>query len=130
MVAARKLNYFSKRLDEIETRKRQEIEKKHPIIATSIGGLIAEGKGKMLSEAEIRELCRISQYTCPPVIELARLFDLKDEKEKAKKIDEKRHKAVEADKEKLSSKIKAARDLVFFGTDEDLRKALDDLEKF
>ena len=130
MVSDRKLRFFQKRLEQIEANKRDSIRQKYPEIPTDYAALIGSGAGKMKSETEIRAAIKKngSRYSCPPVVEILHLFEMNGEKTRAEEEDAKRKKAMDKELDRVKAKVKAATDLVYFGTDEQLKAALDELE--
>jgi hypothetical protein len=129
MVSNQKIRFFAGRVEGIEHKKREQIEQKYPKIETDYTSLIANGQSKMKSEEEIRKIIgHVSHYSCPPMVEVLSLFEFNGEREKAKKAEEKRLDQIEKEKSALKAKVKVAMDLVYFGTDEQLKAALEELE--
>ena len=130
MVSDRKLRFFQKRLEQIAESKKSAVKSKYPEIRTDYAALIGKGAGKLKSEAEIREAiaCNGSRYSCPPVVEVLHIFDMAGEKRKAEEAEDKRKKAMNEELDLIKAHVKAATDLVYFGTDEQLKAALDELE--
>ena len=62
------------------------------------------------------------------MIEVLDIFVMDGERKAAEKAELERKAALSADLATLKAKVKSATDLVYFGTDEQLKKALDDLE--
>ena len=128
MVSDRKLRFFQKRLEQIESDKKSELKLRYPEIKTDYANLIANGAGKIRSEKEIREVIGHNAYRCPPMIEVLDIFVMNGERKAAEKAELERKAALSADLDILKAKVKSATDLVYFGSDEELKKALDDLE--
>jgi len=128
MVSDKKLRFFQKRLEQIESDKKSEIKLRYPEIKTEYANLIANGAGKIRSEKEIREVIGSNAYRCPPMIEVLDIFVMGGERKAAEKAELERKAALSVDLATLKAKVKSATDLVYFGTDEQLKKALDDLE--
>ena len=129
MVSNQKIRFFVQRVEGIEKKKMEAISAKYPEISTDYRALIEEGKGKMKSEKEIRDIVgNVSRYSCPPMVEVLSLFEFNGERETAKKLEEARKDTMEAEKKAFKAKVKAAMDLIYFGTDEQLKTALEDLE--
>jgi hypothetical protein len=130
MVSSQKIRFFEKRVSEIEHRRIDEINAKYPEIKTDYVALIGVGQGKMRTEKQIREAVgNVSRYACPPMVEVLSLFEFNGEREKAKKAEEARKDKVDAEKKELKAKVKEAMDLVYFGTDAQLKAALEQLEE-
>jgi hypothetical protein len=129
MVSNQKIRFFVQRVEGIEKKMLDAINSKYPEIKTDYTALIGEGKGQMKSEEEIRKLIgNVSRYSCPPMVEVLSLFEFNGERETAKKAEEARKDKIEAEKKEFKAKVKAAMDLIYFGTDEQLKAALEDLE--
>jgi hypothetical protein len=129
MVSNQKIRFFVQRIEAIERKKWEEIEKKYPEIKTDYMALIVQGKGKLKTEKEIREtISSVSRYQCPPMVEVLSLFSFNGEREKAKKAEESRRDKMVEEKTAFTARIKDAMDLVYFGTDEQLMKAIRGLE--
>ena len=128
MVSDRKLRFFQKRLEQIESDKKTEIKLRYPEIKTDYANLISRGAGRLRSEKEIREVIGSNAYRCPPMIEVLDIFVMEGERKAAEKAELERVDALRADLAILKAKVKSATDLVYFGSDEQLKKALDDLE--
>lgn len=128
MVSDRKLRFFQKRLEQIESDKKIEIKRRYPEIKTDYASLIANGAGRLKGEKEIREAIGSNAYRCPPMIEVLDIFVMDGERKAAEKAELERTTALQAELAALRSRVKSATDLVYFGSDEQLKKALDDLE--
>lgn len=129
MVSNQKIRFFVGRVEGIEKRKMEEISAKYPEIQTDYVALIGNGKAKMKSEEEIRRIVsNVSRYSCPPMVEVLSLFEFNGEREKAKKAEDARRDMIGEEKNEFKAKVKAAMDLVYFGTDEQLKTALEELE--
>ena len=126
MVSDRKLRFFQKRLEQIESDKKIEIKRRYP--KTDYASLIANGAGRLKGEKEIREAIGSNAYRCPPMIEVLDIFVMDGERKAAEKAELERTTALQAELAALRSRVKSATDLVYFGSDEQLKKALDDLE--
>jgi len=131
MVSNQKIRFFAGRVEGIEKMKMEAINAKYPEIKTDYTALIGEGKGKMKSEEEIRKIvANVSRYSCPPMVEILSLFEFNGEREKAKELEEARQDKIAEKKKNFKARVKAAMDLVYFGTDKELQTALDELEAF
>lgn len=130
MVAAKKIYYFTQRVKEARKRMEKTISTKYPEIKTDYGSLIAEGKGKLRSEQEKRHLvAQFSMYeSCEPRIPLTQLFTFEDEQARARIAEEKRIQIVHEELMALERVIKTTMDLIHFGTDDQLKAALDSLD--
>lgn len=129
MVSNQKIRFFRERLESIEHQKLEQIASKHPEIKTDYKDLIASGMGKMKSENEIRKIIgNVSRYSCPPVVEVLDLFVFDHERDVEKKREQVRRDLVENEKAAIRTKVKKAMDLVYFGKDEEMKAALDELE--
>lgn len=129
MVSNQKIRFFVGRVEGIEKRKMEQINAKYPEIQTDYVALIGSGQAKMKTEDEIRRIiAHVSKYSCPPMVEVLSLFEFNGEREKAKKAEEARKDKIESEKKEFKAKVKAAMDLVYFGTDAQLKAALEELE--
>lgn len=130
MVSASKIKFFKERLEEIKREKLSALVSKYPEIKVDYQSLILQGKGLMRSEEEIREMVGNLRSSCPLTIDVSRLFSFTNEREEAirqnAEVDKKHQEARKA----FLQLCKDAMDLVYFGTDEQLKKALDGLQAF
>jgi hypothetical protein len=130
MVASNKIKFFKTRLDEIKREQLKKIDAKFKDNELSdVQYLVSHGKGTMKSEEEIRKAIGSLYSRCPLVIEVSDLFNLNGEIAKAKEARIKREKAANIERNGINLKVKKALDLVYFGTDEQMKAALDDLER-
>jgi hypothetical protein len=129
MVSNQKIKFFVKRVEQINKNKIEEIRNKYPEIKTDYVSLIKNGKGVIKSEEEIRNIIGdVSKYSCPAVIEVTKLFTFKNERTIAEKEENKRIEKINKEIDNIKKHVKNAMDLIYFGKDEDLQNALNDLE--
>lgn len=130
MVSASKIKFFKGRLEEIKREKLLDLAKEYPEIKVDYQSLILQGKGLMRSEEEIREMVGNLRSSCPLTIDVSRLFSFTNEREEAIKQNAEVDKKHQAARKAFLQLCKDAMDLVYFGTDEQLKKALDGLQAF
>ncbi len=129
MVSNQKIKFFLKRLEQIERQQQEAISKRHPEIKVEYKDLIAQGKGILKSEDEIRKIIGNSYWhSCPPIVEVLDLFTFNGERQEAQRLNDIREDEMTKERAGLKAKIKSAMDLVYFGTDEQLLAAINELE--
>lgn len=129
MVSNQKIKFFLKRLEQIEKQQQEAISKRHPEIKVEYKDLIAQGKGILKSEDEIRKIIGNSyRHSCPPIVEVLDLFTFNGERQEAQRLNDIREDEMTKERAGLKAKIKSAMDLVYFGTDEQLLAAINELE--
>lgn len=129
MVSRSKAKHYSARLADIQSRLLAQVDKQYPKIETSYRDLIAAGAGRMRSEKEIRRACGMgSRYSCPPTVEILDLFDIKLDREIAESKALAREEERKLAKDVIATEMVRAKDLLQFGTDEQLLAKLEELE--
>lgn len=83
----------------------------------------------MRSEEEIRRVCGMgSLYSCPPTVKILDLFDIGDARKEAEAKSQTRELERKLAKDVIASEMTRAKDLLQFGTDEQLLAKLEELE--
>lgn len=129
MISRAKAKYYNERLANIQVRLLQRLDEAYPRTETSYGDLIASGAGRLRSEEEIRQACgKASRHSCPPMVEMLDIFDVKAERKAAEAAANARDDFRHDTKDVIVFAFIRARDLLQFGTDEQLLAKLEELE--
>ena len=130
MVSGAKLRYFDERLSKIVHDKYLEIDRMFPDIKTDYQTLIFQGKGKMIHESRIREIVGDLRHSCPLMVDVSKLFVFAKEQQEAELVAKARYDRQQTARAVIRAKEKSARDLVYFGKDDQFLSALKDLEDY